>query len=200
MIQDETYAADALLDLAPPVPDKNDLDGNNSNSSGGGGGYAAPPQPFAYPPPAQNPPMYPQQQPYPYPPMGPPSGATAYPPPPQNVNAGPPSQSLSEKDILSMNEGPPPYFPSDPSASAPPGPTGPTPGAGSAPGGDVSASVPPGGKVESNLDLPELPTVPSDTPTHSRTPENDDLKKPDEDEDIDFDDLTRRFEALKKKK
>ena len=198
MIQDETYAADALLDLAPPVPDKNDLDGNNSNSSGGGGGYAAPPQPFAYPPPAQNPPMYPQQQPYPYPPMGPPGGATAYPPPPQN--AGPPSQSLSEKDILSMNEGPPPYFPSDPSASAPPGPTGPTPGAGSAPGGDVSASVPPGGKVESNLDLPELPTVPSDTPTHSRTPENDDLKKPDEDEDIDFDDLTRRFEALKKKK
>ena len=52
----------------------------------------------------------------------------------------------------------------------------------------------------SNLDLPELPTVPSDTPTHSATGSLDEKKNNDEDEDIDFDDLTRRFEALKKKK
>ena len=52
----------------------------------------------------------------------------------------------------------------------------------------------------SNLDLPELPTVPSDTPTHSATGSLDEKKNNDEDEDIDFDDLQRRFEALKKKK
>ena len=51
------------------------------------------------------------------------------------------------------------------------------------------------------LDLPELPEIPSDTPTHGNTPDlGDDEKKELNDEDIDFDDLTRRFEALKKKK
>ena len=40
----------------------------------------------------------------------------------------------------------------------------------------------------------------SDTPTHSATGSLDEKKNNDEDEDIDFDDLTRRFEALKKKK
>lgn len=39
-------------------------------------------------------------------------------------------------------------------------------------------------------DLPELPTVPSDIPTSS----------PRKGDDIDFDDLTKRFEELKKKK
>ena len=52
----------------------------------------------------------------------------------------------------------------------------------------------------SNLDLPELPTVPSDTPTHSASGSIDEKKNNDDEEDIDFDDLTRRFEALKKKK
>jgi vacuolar protein sorting-associated protein IST1 len=42
------------------------------------------------------------------------------------------------------------------------------------------------------LDLPELPSVPSDSfPPPNEAPGND---------DIDFDDLTRRFEDLKKKK
>ena len=45
----------------------------------------------------------------------------------------------------------------------------------------------------SNLNLPELPTVPS-------SGSFDEKKNNDEEEDIDFDDLTRRFEALKKKK
>lgn len=40
-----------------------------------------------------------------------------------------------------------------------------------------------------------------DTPTHGHTPgDDDDEKKELNDEEIDFDDLTRRFEALKKKK
>ena len=49
------------------------------------------------------------------------------------------------------------------------------------------------------LDLPELPGVPLDTPVHERSDSPAATKKDDE-EDIDFDDLTRRFEALKKKK
>ena len=50
--------------------------------------------------------------------------------------------------------------------------------------------------TDSKLDLPDLPTVPSDTPPNDTTPD----QKNDEDDDLDFDDLTRRFEALKKKK
>ena len=103
MIQDETYAADALVDLAPNVPTNNldDSKGGNSGHSGGGGGggqgaFQYPPQnpPPAYPPPQQTPFVYP-----------PPGGAAAYPPPP------PMNQNMNEKDLLRLNEGPPPYFP-----------------------------------------------------------------------------------------
>ena len=82
MLQDEAYAIDALVDLQPPNPIKNDLDTNsnpggssgNSGNNGGGG--------FAYPPaaPVQNPPGYS------YPPAPP---AAAYIPPPAPVNPGP---------------------------------------------------------------------------------------------------------------
>jgi len=191
MLQDEAYAIDALVDLQPPNPIKNDLDTNsnpgggsgNSGNNGGGG--------FAYPPaaPVQNPPGYS------YPPAPP---AAAYIPPPAPVNPGPPppgsSASLSEKDFLRMNEeGPPPYFPNDPSASAPP--------ANLSQNQNPNKGLPaPSSGGASNLDLPELPTVPSDTPTHSGSGSIDEKKNLDDDEDIDFDDLTRRFEALKKKK
>merc|ERR1711902_349492 len=101
---------------------------------------------------------------------------------------------------MGNEEGPPPYFPSDPSASAPPPNT--TSVSNNFQIEDPSKSVPSSSAGASNLDLPDLPTVPSDTPTHSASGSiNDDMKKKDdEDEDIDFDDLTRRFEALKKKK
>ena len=109
------------------------------------------------------------------------------------------SQNLSEKDFLRMNEeGPPPYFPNDPSASAPPA-TNFANLSSQNENKDPSINMPtPGGA--SNLDLPELPTVPSDTPTHSASGSIDEKKNNDDEEDIDFDDLTRRFEALKKKK
>ncbi len=170
MIEDEAYAVDALVELAPGVPSKNDLDSPGNNS----GGFVPPPGGGFQQPPAFNYPGYP----------GYPGGATAYPPPP-----GPPglsNSSLSEKDLMRLNEeGPPPYFPSDPSASAP-----------------APAATNQSENSNANLDLPELPMVPSDTPTHKASPggddEDDDEKKTDE--DIDFDDLTRRFEALKKKK
>ena len=55
-----------------------------------------------------------------------------------------------------------------------------------------------------NLDIPELPEIPSGTPTHTANnfdDDDDDVKKGNNDEeDIDFEDLTKRFEALKKKK
>jgi len=191
MLQDEAYAVDALLDLAPPTPNMNDLDspghpghpGGSSGSGGNNGGGG-----FAYPP-MHNPPGYS------YPP-----GAAAYPPPPANSGHPPPgpasSQTLSEKDILRLNEeGPPPYFPSDPSASAPPSnPMDSSIVQNQNPSKSLSMSG------ASNLDLPELPTVPSDTPTHSSGTGSIEKKNLDDDEDIDFDDLTRRFEALKKKK
>ena len=171
-MQDETYAVDALVDLAPPVP-KNNLD--DLGSGGGSGGFSAPPmparQPFQYP-------GYPQQAP------GHPAGAGAAAPYPPL-----PTQNMSEKDLLKFNDGPPPYVPNDPAASSTTSST---------------ASAPPAlpSGTESALDLPELPTVPCDTPTHSATSaDHDDTDKKDkDDEDIDFDDLTRRFEALKKKK
>ena len=63
----------------------------------------------------------------------------------------------------------------------------------------LSENIPTARKA-SNLNLPELPTVPSDTPTHFASGSFDEKKNNDEEEEIDFDDLTFRFEALRKKK
>ena len=60
----------------------------------------------------------------------------------------------------------------------------------------LSENIPTARKA-SNLNLPELPTVPSDTPTHFASGSFDEKKNNDEEEDIDFDDLTFRFEALR---
>ena len=98
--------------------------------------------------------------------------------PPQAPGPGPQHHSPDINDLDEAN-GPPPYYPADKppmTSSAPP-----------------PASAPTGGNV---LDLPDLPAVPSDTPLGGNTPQG----GPGDDEDIDFDDLTKRFEALKKKK
>jgi len=175
MSQDEAYSADNLIELAPPPPpiNRNDLDDDDNNV--GGGGFAAPPS-----------------QPFQYPNIG--AGVTPTPnivaPPPFTYNIPPqPSQQYSpDANIVSnpMNNldldeksGPPPYYPPDKpplTQDAPP----------AAP--PMNASV-----TSSMLDLPDLPPVPSDTPLGGNTPQ-------DNDDDIDFDDLTKRFEALKKKK
>ena len=49
----------------------------------------------------------------------------------------------------------------------------------------------------SETTVSEATTVPSDTPTHSATGSFDEKKNNDEEEDIDFEDLMRRLEALK---
>jgi len=177
MSQDEIYSADNLIELAPGVPSKNDLD-NNSGGGGGGGGFTAPmqyPAPggaTAYPPPAQ------PYQPGPY--------LTDGAPPPFSYNI-PPQVAAGSPDDNSMTKGglnvlddsaPPPYFPPDhPEQNTP------------------TTSAPPPTTLPDMLDLPSLPAVPIDTPLGGNTPQGGG-----EDDDIDFDDLTKRFEALKKKK
>jgi len=200
MCQDEVYSADNLIELTPNLPavPKNDLDDNNAKG-GGGGGFSAPPSanygggapaPFQYPPAA-------------------PAGASAYPPaPPQDAPYPPPFQyhvppqapgspnsnverntKLNMLDEEEEGGGPPPYFPpdhlkQDGSQQQPPAPA-------SAPPSSAPPASSPG-----FLDLPDLPAVPVDTPLGSKGASPDENK----DDDIDFDDLTKRFEALKKKK
>ena len=108
------------------------------------------------------------------------------------------SSNMLKLKLAGFDEGPPPYFPPDiktpPSAS----------NISSTPQNDLdnpSGGEPPKnsndtGSGSGGLDLPELPGVPADTPVHEPSPSDGNK----EDEDIDFDDLTRRFEALKKKK
>lgn len=202
--QDEVYAADALIDLAPapPLPDKNDLNkgghppAGGAGGGGGGGGFAmgatggsgaSAPAPFNYPPPNQaaHPPSYSGGA-MAYPQPGPgemtfPSASNGF-----NIPIGGASMSQQQDDV------PPPYFPPDLSQ-----PNLPPAGAASGPPPLRSNSQE---DNNSKLDLPELPGVPSDSPLKSATPDEDDEKKGGGDEEIDFDDLSRRFEALKKKK
>merc|ERR1712115_488357 len=141
----------------------------------GGGGFSAPPS-------------FVPQQPFQYPNIG---GAGPSPnistPTPFNYNIPPivPHQSQSPDDNSSA---PPPYFPPEVQKQ------------------DLSQETPAvldprggadgvGGGAGGNLDLPDLPPVPCDTPLGGNTPQD-----AADDEDIDFDDLTKRFEALKKKK
>lgn len=190
MSQDEIYSSDNLINLAPDVPNKNDLD--NNGGGGAGGGFTAPPNYTAGQP---NNFQYPT------------GGASAFPPAPIHANLYPPTQpnisnvpqqpfaynipqqpaddpdeNIKKSDLNMLDEGPPPpYFPPDqPKDVGPPTQHPPT----------APASLP----KSDLLDLPDLPAVPGDTPVGGNTPQDG------PDEDIDFDDLTKRFEALKKKK
>jgi len=187
MSQDEIYSADNLIELAPAVPkdNKNDLDNiGGGGGGGGGGGFTAPPSYASG-----------QPQPMQYPPPG---GAMAYPPPAQpyqpspNIAAPPPfsynippqlpespNDNTSKGDLNMFDDSaPPPYFPPDQpkvdlSQAAPP---------------PTTTTAPP--NLPDMLDLPSLPAVPMDTPLGGNTPQGGA-----DDEDIDFDDLTKRFEA-----
>lgn len=188
MSQDEIYSADNLIELAPAPPNKNDLDNMGAGGgSGGGGGFTAPPsynigqpQPMQYPSAggAMN-----------YPPPGMPTLNIAAPPPfsyniPSQLSESP-NDNNSTKGELNMfdDSAPPPYFPPD------------------QPKVDLSQQQPPPNPIypaptnnPDMLDLPDLPAVPMETPLGGNTPQGGG------DDDIDFDDLTKRFEALKKKK
>eukprot|EP00094_Tigriopus_californicus_P004668 TCALIF_04491-PA protein Name:"Similar to Ist1 IST1 homolog (Mus musculus)" AED:0.39 eAED:0.39 QI:0/0.5/0.4/0.8/0.75/0.8/5/0/337 len=171
--QDEVYAADALIDLAPapPLPEKNDLNspGSGSNASAppptngnhGPGGYA----PFNYPP---------QGHPHGGVPPAYGGGAMGYPPP--DMGGGAVGGVSRQPDL-----------PPTTSTNPPP----------------VRSESNEDNTMKNNLDFPELPGVPHDSPLKSVTPDNkevddEDVKNPGDESEIDFDDLTRRFEALKK--
>jgi len=198
MTQDEVYASDNLIDLMPSVPDsqKNDLDGKGS---GGSGGFVDPTasahKPFNYPPMNVGGIPAPPGQPAPPPPgqiAGMPPGAVAggnpsniVAPPPfnyqvPNIRPESPNDNIVEsKDDLNISDGsgPPPYEQEDQIKK------------------NLHLQDPPPPTNPDFLDFPELPSVPSDTPVGGTTPGSSS-----KDDDIDFDDLTKRFEALKKKK
>jgi len=177
MCQDEVYSADNLIELAPGVP----RDPDDNSSRGGGGGFSAPPlpsytdqpAPFNYPAPGPAAYIPPPGAPY-----TPPQSAP-YPPPSDGLypmRSESPVATKSNLNMLDDEGGPPPYFPPDLT--------------------NQQAAAPAPAPAPALPDLPELPAVPLDTPPISKAASPADPPE----EEIDFDDLTKRFEALKKKK
>lgn len=186
-----------LIDLS----DRNNLNGGSGggSSSGGGGGGAPAPMGFIgypHPPPL---PHHPAVIPFHYPPG--PSGqqfgtASA---PPFNYNIPPnPSGSLvdeekdlninsnfihQEKTIMGGDSGPPPSY------------------ASLSPDDNMqNSSKPkpqPRSKISPEMNIPVLPNVPADLPD---VPIDNSPGHQEDNDEIDFDELSRRFEELKKKK
>ncbi|XP_071785469.1 IST1 homolog isoform X1 [Asterias amurensis] len=206
-----------LMDLGDEV-----LSGNKKGpGGGGGGGSSAPPQQHSYPPPAHAypPPVQaypPPAQAYPPPanPAYPPPANPAYPPPAMQSYPPPQSNAASSSNSrppaynnVGASRGPPslpnkpPVGPVSPLApGAPPGAHSPAP-----PYSENDPMYPPktnqGNLAPSapkpDLSVPDLPQV----PTNSFPPlDNSVGGNSAGGEDVDFDDLSRRFEELKKKK
>ncbi|XP_017010570.2 IST1 homolog isoform X2 [Drosophila takahashii] len=210
----------------PQQPHLIDLSDRN-NLSGGGGGAAPPQMGFiGYPavPPLPNMPEPPSVKPFNYPHFGggggggggdgAPAGAYALPhnqpmqpPPPFAYNIPPnqpappavlPPKCAEEKDLNTNfinrpkpeNDPPPRYTSINPVNLQNANKPKPQPRSKLPPGNPTLPSAPPA------LDFPSLPNVPNDLPD---IPGGGPAKKDDE-EEIDFDDLSRRFENLKKRK
>uniref|UniRef100_A0A182QT03 IST1 homolog n=1 Tax=Anopheles farauti TaxID=69004 RepID=A0A182QT03_9DIPT len=200
----------ALIDLA----DKNNLDGSpgaagasgggQGGASGGGGGggsatTAAIPPPnvgfVAYPPSLPQLPVVPPTVPFQYP-AGPSGnsfgGASA--PPPFNYNIPPNSSEKEEIKDLNINSN---FINEEKGASDS---SGPPPSYSSlSPDDNMQNSTKPKpqprSKFSPELNFPPLPNVPMDLPD---IPDGDENKN--DNDEIDFDDLSRRFEELKRKK
>ncbi|XP_017121916.1 IST1 homolog isoform X5 [Drosophila elegans] len=183
----------------PQQPHLIDLSDRN-NLSGGGGGAAPPQMGFiGYPAMPQLPdmPMPPSTKPFNYPPFGGSGGGGGgggacaapqpmQPPPPFAYNIPPnqpappavlPAKCAEEKDLNTnfINNANKPK---------------PQPRSKLPPGNPTLPSAPPA------LDFPSLPNVPNDLPDIPGSG----AEKKDDEEEIDFDDLSRRFENLKKRK
>lgn len=173
MAQDEIFAAENLLiDLDE---NKKNSGASGSSGGGGGGGYLEPMKYPSQPQPQFQPPGHPNQGAMYYPPP-----QTAYvehkmPPPVPNV---PPAGAST-------------YPPTGPGMT----PTAPTKGQDYSPPPAYATNPPSPRSTPKNYDsFPELPAVPNSTlpdPPGSTSAGGD---------DVDFDDLSRRFEELKKKK
>ncbi|CAG2248588.1 IST1 homolog isoform X1 [Mytilus edulis] len=173
MAQDEIFAAENLL------IDLDEKKGGGGSGGGGGGGMSVPQiQPSAS---APYPPRAPQDPAYPPPPGG------GYPPQQQNQPGGfpppvPQSGPIGPGGFVDPGAVPPKpsyddWLGEDPKKQVHSAPSGPPPNVG--------------------FNLPDLPTVPNNT---LPDPGNSVGTSSAGGEDIDFDDLTKRFEKLKKKK
>ncbi|XP_022096122.1 IST1 homolog isoform X2 [Acanthaster planci] len=185
-----------LMDLGDEA-----LSGNKKGGGGGGGiSVQLPPQQQNYPPPAQV---------YPPPAQAYPPAAQGYPPPASNPAYPPPTQTYPPAASLRMNDSRPPSYNNLASSHGPPSrpnapPVGPaTPRAPPysendpmyPPNVQQSNHGPPAATAE-----PAMPVLPQ-VPTTSFPPlDNSVGGNSGGGEDVDFDDLSRRFEELKKKK
>ncbi|XP_016955555.1 IST1 homolog isoform X3 [Drosophila biarmipes] len=211
VMQEEQPQQPHLIDLS---------DRNNLSGSGGAGGPAPPQMGFiGYPavPPLPNMPEPPTVKPFNYPPFGGPGGgggggapAGAYaaphpvqPPPPFAYNIPPnqpappavlPAKCAEEKDLNTnfinreSNNTDGSGSPDENILNA--NKPKPQPRSKLPPGNPTLPSAPPA------LDFPSLPNVPNDLPDVPGAG----AEKKDDEEEIDFDDLSRRFENLKKRK
>ncbi|XP_052845524.1 IST1 homolog isoform X3 [Drosophila gunungcola] len=202
----------------PQQPHLIDLSDRNNLSGGGGGGGAPPPQMgfIGYPAMPQLPdmPMPPSTKPFNYPPFGGPGGGGGgggacaapqpmQPPPPFAYNIPPnqpappavlPPKCAEEKDLNTnfinreSNNTDGSGSPDENILNA--NKPKPQPRSKLPPGNPTLPSAPPA------LDFPSLPNVPNDLPDIPGAG----AEKKDDEEEIDFDDLSRRFENLKKRK
>ena len=114
-------------------------------------------------------------------PNAPPAAGSPYPPP------GPASYTYPAYPPPDEKPGPPPNFNDlydNPKPAQPP------------PAGFMNSPPPPGPPPKMDDAFPDLPTVPNNSLPDSRAVGGNSAGG----EDVDFDDLTRRFEALKKRK
>ncbi|EAT47499.1 AAEL001385-PA [Aedes aegypti] len=194
-----------LIDLS----DRNNLDGGSSggagggSSSGGGGGGAPAPMGFIgypQPPPLPHLPTVPPAMPFQYPgPIGQPFGTASAPPFNYNIPPNPIGPAADEEKDLNINSN---FIHQEKNLLG--GDIGPPPSYASLSPDDnmQNSSKPkpqPRSKISPEMNFPVLPNVPADLPDvpNDNSPAG---GQQDDNDEIDFDELSRRFEELKKRK
>ncbi|XP_001653151.2 IST1 homolog isoform X1 [Aedes aegypti] len=194
-----------LIDLS----DRNNLDGGISggagggSSSGGGGGGAPAPMGFIgypQPPPLPHLPTVPPAMPFQYPgPIGQPFGTASAPPFNYNIPPNPIGPAADEEKDLNINSN---FIHQEKNLLG--GDIGPPPSYASLSPDDnmQNSSKPkpqPRSKISPEMNFPVLPNVPADLPDvpNDNSPAG---GQQDDNDEIDFDELSRRFEELKKRK
>ncbi|XP_055531020.1 IST1 homolog isoform X3 [Wyeomyia smithii] len=188
MQSDKTNSGDSILiDLS----DRNNLDGGShgGSSSGGGGGTPAPPGFIGYPQPPNLPqlPILPPTVPFSYPgSSGQNFGSASAPPFNYNIPPNPSVLPTNEEKDLNINSN---FLKQEKNSDLEPPPS--------------YASLSPDDNMQFSpeMNYPVLPNVPSDLPDIPND-DNPDVGGNDRDDndEIDFDELSRRFEELKKRK
>ncbi|XP_055531019.1 IST1 homolog isoform X2 [Wyeomyia smithii] len=192
MQSDKTNSGDSILiDLS----DRNNLDGGShgGSSSGGGGGTPAPPGFIGYPQPPNLPqlPILPPTVPFSYPgSSGQNFGSASAPPFNYNIPPNPSVLPTNEEKDLNINSN---FLKQEKNSDLEPPPSY----ASLSPDDNMQ----PRSKFSPEMNYPVLPNVPSDLPDIPND-DNPDVGGNDRDDndEIDFDELSRRFEELKKRK